>query len=204
MARIAEARPPAEPASKGQAARRERILESAAELGARSGFDRMQMHDVAKDAGVAIATLYRYFPSKTHLFARVYETQVRRFVRDEWRRDETDPVRAVGESLVALNRKLLRRPLLCAAMVQAATTTYTAAQTEATETANLADSVLVREILHAAGDARADSEAAAAVRLLVYSWWGVLVSALSHKMSEEQAEAEVRLAARLLLAPSSR
>ena len=52
------------------------------------------MHDVAKDAGVAIATLYRYFPSKTHLFTALMGAQVERLAEVTDRR----PTRASTRS----------------------------------------------------------------------------------------------------------
>lgn len=50
-----------------QAARRERILDAAIELAESGGYDAVQMREVAERADVALGTLYRYFPSKTHL-----------------------------------------------------------------------------------------------------------------------------------------
>jgi AcrR family transcriptional regulator len=47
--------------------RRERILDAAVELAEDGGYDAVQMREVAERADVALGTLYRYFPSKTHL-----------------------------------------------------------------------------------------------------------------------------------------
>lgn len=52
-----------------QAARRERVIAAAMELGAEGGYDAVQMRDVATTAGVALGTIYRYFSSKDHLLA---------------------------------------------------------------------------------------------------------------------------------------
>lgn len=67
MARIAEPRPAAEPSSAVQQQRRDAILQAAAALAAQKPADQVQMNEVARAAGVALGTLYRYFPSKTHL-----------------------------------------------------------------------------------------------------------------------------------------
>ena len=56
MPRVGESRVPAEPSSAGQKARYRRILRAAARLGARDDLERVQMQDVAREAGVAIAT----------------------------------------------------------------------------------------------------------------------------------------------------
>lgn len=198
MARIAEARPPAAPVSKDQVARREAIIGVAAELGARAGFDHVQMNEVARDAGVAIGTLYRYFPSKTHLFAAVWEAQVSSFIEREWPPAGRDPISAVGAALVALSRRLLERPRLCAAMVQASAASYAK---DATDEAQRAETSIYQAILETLGATSPTEEDRSIVRLLVYSWWGVLVSSLSEKTSDERAESELRVAARLLLAP---
>ncbi len=52
-----------------QAARRQRVLVSALELATEGGYDAVQMRDVATSAGVALGTIYRYFPSKDALLA---------------------------------------------------------------------------------------------------------------------------------------
>jgi AcrR family transcriptional regulator len=53
----------------GQQERRERIVQAAIALLERGEYDAIQMRDVAREAGVALATLYRYFTSKEHLYA---------------------------------------------------------------------------------------------------------------------------------------
>ncbi len=49
--------------SPSQAARRERVVRAALDLGAAGGYDSVQMRDVATSAGVALGTIYRYFSS---------------------------------------------------------------------------------------------------------------------------------------------
>ena len=53
----------------GQRARRARIVRAAIELLEVGEYDRIQIRDVAERADVALATLYRYFSSKEHLYA---------------------------------------------------------------------------------------------------------------------------------------
>jgi AcrR family transcriptional regulator len=52
-----------------QQARRQRIVRAAIVLLERGEYDAIQMRDVAQEAGVALATIYRYFTSKEHLYA---------------------------------------------------------------------------------------------------------------------------------------
>jgi AcrR family transcriptional regulator len=54
-----------------QLARRQRIIDAGLVLLERNEYDRIQIKDVAEEAGVALGTLYHYFSSKEHLFAEV-------------------------------------------------------------------------------------------------------------------------------------
>jgi AcrR family transcriptional regulator len=55
---------------RGQQERRDRIVRAAISLLEHSGeYDAIQMRDVARQAGVALGTVYRYFTSKEHLYA---------------------------------------------------------------------------------------------------------------------------------------
>jgi AcrR family transcriptional regulator len=58
---------PSPPAA--QVERRQRIITAAIELLEAHELDAIQMRDVADRAGVALATVYRYFSSKDHLYA---------------------------------------------------------------------------------------------------------------------------------------
>ncbi|MEV7007217.1 TetR family transcriptional regulator [Streptosporangium sp. NPDC051022] len=196
--RIAEARAPASPTSKNQVARRARILHAAAELGARNRFDTVQMHEVAKDADVAIATLYRYFPSKNALFAAVFQAEVTAYDKGRPRVLDEDPIAQATDLLVGLSRHLLRRPLLTAAMIQGSTAEYfaaTAAEVEPAE--NTTGGILLRII----GADKPTERDLSVVRLLVHCWWGALVSTLSGQTTPEKAKADIGLAVLLLLAP---
>ena len=59
-----------------QRARRQAVLAAAIELAREGGYDAVQMREVAERAGVALGTLYRYFPSKVHLLATALGDQL--------------------------------------------------------------------------------------------------------------------------------
>jgi AcrR family transcriptional regulator len=63
---------PTERTQARKAAVRERIAVAARELIARGGYGEAQVAAVARRAGVATGTVYRYFPSKADLFAQVF------------------------------------------------------------------------------------------------------------------------------------
>jgi AcrR family transcriptional regulator len=76
-----------DPASlpRGQQERRQRIVRAAIALLEQGEYDAIQMRDVAQEAGVALATIYRYFSSKEHLYAAALL---------EWAADFPAPARA--------------------------------------------------------------------------------------------------------------
>ncbi|GLX02673.1 TetR/AcrR family transcriptional regulator [Microtetraspora sp. NBRC 16547] len=60
---------PAEARTASQRARRERILAMAVEMLDEREYEQIQIREVAEASEVALATLYRYFPSKEQLYA---------------------------------------------------------------------------------------------------------------------------------------
>ncbi|MEV0705324.1 TetR family transcriptional regulator [Saccharopolyspora sp. NPDC050389] len=200
MPRIAEARPAAEPSSQEQKARQRRILRAAAGLAAERGLDRVQMHDVAKEAGVAIATLYRYFPSKTHLFTAVMAEQVEQLDKlARPPRSDQDPVDAVCELLLRSTRQLLSRPLLASAMMQSNVQANAATVNEAIRIDNMMNDAVFRML----GLENPTARDVRLVSLVIECWYGMLSSALNGRISMADVEVEIRLACRLLLAARS-
>jgi AcrR family transcriptional regulator len=63
---------PAETLRPDQRARRDRIVKAGLRALASGEYDRIKITEVARDSGVALGTLYRYFASKEHLFAAVF------------------------------------------------------------------------------------------------------------------------------------
>lgn len=107
--------------TKSQAARRQRVVSAALELGAEGGYDAVQMRDVATRANVALGTIYRYFSSKDHLLAAALVE----WARDLERRATTRPPRGdttadrVVDILGRAVRAMEREPKLSAAVVAA-------------------------------------------------------------------------------------
>lgn len=198
--RIAEARPAAEPSSPRQRERHRQILSVTARLAQAKGFDGVQMHDVAKDSGVAIATLYRYFPSKTHLFTALMKAQVDRLADIPTSASPgQDPVEAVRQLLIAAQRRMLQRPLLASAILQSNTNAHAATVPDAVQI-DTAFSDLVLRTLQVETPTAEDVRL---VRLLTQSWYGALSQCLNGRLSVSDAEGDLGRACELLLAPRS-
>lgn len=198
--RVAEIRTPAEVSSPEQRARNLRILRAAARIGADKGLDGVQMVEVAKAAGVAIATLYRYFPSKTHLFTAVMAEQVDRFSEKAPSPGPgTSPENAVADLLVLASRRLLHRPKLAIAMLQSANA---ANATVVADTGRI-DATFRDIVLRTLGIDEPMATDITLVRLLMQCWYGVLQSSLNGRMSIPDMEGDIRTACQLLLASCS-
>lgn len=196
MPRIAENRTPAEPVSANQRERYRRMLQAAARLGADRGYDHVQMHEVAQDAGVAIATLYRYFPSKAHLFAGVNRWQLERYP-EVAPAEADDRAGTVAELLVDMSREMARRPRLSLATIHANNQIQAQASAVGEETHN--DVAFRTMVLATAGIGDPDEEDHRRVRLLVHCWYGMLTSLLNGRMELDQAEVDIRVACQLLI-----
>lgn len=197
MPRIAEGRDAAEPSSVEQRARYSRILQVAAELGAEKELERVQMQEVARSAGVAIGTLYRYFPSKTHLFVAVMVDRIDRMRtriarRSRW--SET-PADAVYDALIQATRALLSTPLLATAMIQSVATSNAATIPDAARI----DRQFRRLLLDAAGIEEPTGRAATELRLLVALWSGLIQAGLNGRTSIPEIESDLRIACDLML-----
>jgi len=118
--RLAENRAAAAPTTAPQRARRVRIVQAAMNQALTKDFERVQMHEIAEAADVAIGTLYRYFPSKTHLFVGVMAHQLQTLSARFERNPPTGgtPASRVFDTLWRTNRYLLDHPTLAAAMIQ--------------------------------------------------------------------------------------
>lgn len=194
MARIPTNRLPALPTSPVQKERFRRILRAAAAHGADHGFDGVQMVDIARDAGVAIGTLYRYFPSKAVLFAAVMRSQVEQLEQLTQHATPADPPTAVATLLNAAAQRMLAFPLLARAMLQSNNLMV------AGGFQSLALSMTFADLLfRVCGLDQPSEHDRVLIRLVEQAWYGILISRLNGFTLPDQAESDTILACRLLL-----
>jgi TetR/AcrR family transcriptional regulator, cholesterol catabolism regulator len=101
--------------------RRQRIIEAAIELGTEGGYEAVHMRVVAERAGVALATVYRYFESKDHLLSAAVSEWISQL---QARLDRTPargatPVEQLVDVLRRASRAIERRPRFAAALIRA-------------------------------------------------------------------------------------
>jgi AcrR family transcriptional regulator len=180
--------------TKDQQARRTRLIEAARELAGEGGYAAVTMHDVADRAGVARATVYRYFTSKDHLLTDVASVWARTVTPDVAAMTYGGtPVERLGtllERIVELAAAELR---LTSAIVQAVTS-----DDPGVEESRMALFLLVRERLATAigepGPGQADVE-----MVLGHILLSALVSLTALARPAVEVRAMVRTAARLIL-----
>ncbi|MGI5323114.1 TetR/AcrR family transcriptional regulator [Actinomadura nitritigenes] len=181
--------------TKDQQARRERLIDAARDLAREGGYPAVTMHDVADRAGVARATVYRYFATKDHLLTEVAATWAHRITGD------IDAL-AVGETPVERLTALLERIVEVAAQERTLTSAIIQAVTSDDSSVDDARTVLflfVRDRLSAAiGEpvpARDEVEVVLGHILLA-----ALVSLASLRRPTEEIREMVRTSGRLVLA----
>jgi TetR/AcrR family transcriptional regulator, cholesterol catabolism regulator len=117
-----------------QLVRRAKVIEAVIELIADVGAEAVQMRDVAKRSGVALATVYRYFNSKDYLLAAALEDWQKRLTRrilaSRGGRSDQDPLPGILDYLRRAQRAFHRNPNMTALMFQ--TTTSTDSEARAT------------------------------------------------------------------------
>ncbi|MEU0569879.1 TetR family transcriptional regulator [Nonomuraea sp. NPDC005983] len=106
--------------TRSQHQRRKRIVQAAAALASRGGVEAMQMRTVAERAGVALGTLYRYFPSKMDLVVAVVGEEIDLLESSIERRPPgaSTPAGRAVDVLMRATRGLMREPELADALIR--------------------------------------------------------------------------------------
>jgi len=179
------------PVTDEQQARRAAILKAAVRLGKAKEIDRISAQEIAGEAGVALRTLYRYYPSKHHVFAAVLTDRVESF--DPPADRPTDPGRAVADFMARACQDMLRNKHLAHAMITS--TQAVRAQTGPTGYHAMRDIILAT-----AGIEDPTEDQIRVARLVEQATFGVLTWTVGGELDPKQAIADIRLACRLLLA----
>ncbi len=183
-------------ATGSQAARRQRVIDAAMELGAEGGYDAVQMRDVAARAGVAMGTVYRYFFSKDHLLAAClahWSELLEKQLSKSPARGAT-PADRVVDALGRATRTMARQPKLAGALVTAVSSPDQGV-VECQEQVTATMDRVIRSAIGEPGPPEVDS----LTRILGYVWYSTLMGSLNGWSSVGKVGEELETAARLLL-----
>lgn len=187
----------AAPRATETAERRRRLVHAAVELAQQGGYEAVQMRDVANRADVALATLYRQYPSKDQLLlaALADQTAALRDILAKRPSSGSTPADRVIGVLERASSALTRDPRLAGAMV-------TALGSPEPDAAAIKQEILeiLRGILGDAGGFEDVTDADAALRTLGYVWFAALGAWSSGMIDDDQMLVDLSEAARLLLA----
>jgi AcrR family transcriptional regulator len=183
--------------SAAQRDRRKRILDATLTLASKGGYEAVQMRTVAEQAGVALGTLYRYFPSKIHLLV---SGLAREFERMQEKLDRT-PVpgdTAYERTLFVLGRitrTMQRDPMLAEAMTRAFMFADPSAAAEVNAVARLMEQMLT----NAMHEGEPSPDEVAIARIIGDVWLSNLVAWVTRRASANDVANHLDLATRLLL-----
>jgi len=190
------AEPPSGVRTRSQLQRRRRIVQAAAALASRGGIEAMQMRTVAERAGVALGTLYRYFPSKMDLVVAVVGEELDLLERSIERRPPSAPTPAgkAADVLMRAARGLMREPELADALIRSLIITEVS-----TPFAERVSTLLLRV---AAGLPREEitEDRLALAGALTAAWVMELLEMLRGRRTYEQMTRHIELAAERLFA----
>jgi TetR/AcrR family transcriptional regulator, cholesterol catabolism regulator len=182
--------------TKSQAARRERVVRAALDLGAEGGYDAVQMRDVANRAEVALGTIYRYFPSKDSLLLAVMVHWLGDLEQRVSRRPPTGDttVERIMDVMTRALGAMDRDPRLTAAVIGAMTAGDPASVPAIDEV-----SQTMARIMQSAFPPDVDpSLEAATAKVLGHVWWSATISWANGMGDIDWVADELRVAAELL------
>jgi AcrR family transcriptional regulator len=187
----------AETLTRGQAARRGRVLQAALKLGSEGGYDAVQMRDVATTAGVALGTIYRYFASKDHLLAAALVE----WVDDLERRVTARPPRGetIADRVVHVLRRATRAMEKEPKLSEAVVTAISSPDPGAARCQEDVSAAMVRILGVALGDDFDPVFKAQITRTLGHVWFSSLIGWVNGWSGIKQVGDEVEIACHLVL-----
>jgi AcrR family transcriptional regulator len=180
-----------------QAARRQRVLAAALELGSKGGYDAVQMRDVATTADVALGTIYRYFSSKDQLLAEALVS----WVDDLGRRVEARPPRhtKLADRVIDVLRRATHAMEADPQLSEAVITALASTDPHAARCQREVGETMARTMSLAFPDDFDQAARDDIVRTLGHVWFSSLVGWVNRWFGIGQAGDELEVAAHLLL-----
>lgn len=122
-------------------------MDAALAIAATGGYDAVHMRTVAEHVGMAVGTLYRYFPAKTHLLVAALSREFQRLdVAGNWTTGAGTPRQRLERLTTYLHDRWQREPLLTDAMTRAFAAADTRAAAELDSAAATIHTLLARTL----------------------------------------------------------
>lgn len=195
MPRLNVERPAARPTNAGSKQRHQNIIRVARTLTIDHGEDAVQMQELAKQAGVALNTLYRYFPSKAHLYAAILEDELKTLdVRTNsseqaFSLDDDTAATRVLEMIASASNSLLSRPNLARAMMNATMASQASGGTAVAQS----DQLLEAAVLKVLGIVEPTTTDHRMIYAIMLSWTAALSAVLNERLRRSEFEEILRL-----------
>ena len=177
----------APPSLPRQQARYARILDVAAGF-ARKGLQSVTLSEVAAKANVPLGTLYRYFPSSTHLMLALYRHQLSELKVGSWPGAGTVRIHALSGVVMEIFHMRVMQP----AVEQCLSKGVYIADRDTTALLREIDALSERAVTAASGDA-------AISRVLLLTVAGLVQSVRCRRLSLFEAEEDLKKACSLLV-----
>lgn len=176
--------------------RRDAILDATLTAAAAGGYEAVQMRVVAEQVGIAVGTLYRYFPSKTHLLVSALTREFQRLDAScDWSAIAATPQQRLEMLTARLHDDWQRDPQLTEAMTRAFAIADTTAARAVNQAANVIEQLLARTL--DGGDPTDYHRQIAG--LIADVWLANLAAFISKRATAAQARDHIDRAVQLLL-----
>jgi AcrR family transcriptional regulator len=184
------------PRSRRSARRRDAILDATLVAATTGGYEAVQMRAVAEQVGIAVGTLYRYFPSKTHLLVSALTREFRRLDASlDWAAAGATPRQRLATLTARLHSDWQRDPQLTEAMTRA----FVIADTTAADAVDQAAGVIEQLFARALGGGEPTERHREVAGLITDVWLANLAAFISDRASAAEACDHIDRAVALLL-----
>lgn len=182
--------------SPASAGRRAAIMDAALAIAAAGGYDAVHMRTVAERVGIAVGTLYRYFPGKTHLLVAALSREFQRLdVAGNWTTGADTPRQRLDRLTTHLHDRWQRDPLLTDAMTRAFAVADTRVAAELDSAAATINALLARTL--SAGEPTPAHLVVAGI--ISDIWLANLLAFISGRVSAEETRDRIDRAIQRLL-----
>lgn len=165
--------------------KREIILDCTASIASSGGYDAMKMRAVADSAGIAVGTIYRLFPSKSHVLVAVL---VREFERLGAERDWTATAESSRLRVEHLNARLCHEWQTRPALTEAVTRAFVVADGSASAEVDRAEAIIEHLIGLAIAGGEPNPRHHRLAAIIGNIWFASLIAWVRHRTSVGDVE----------------